>query len=87
MQRTVVRILSIFFVVVFSASAMAADMFVYFGSHGAQPHNGFSLAHFDTDTGKLTTPVFLLEAVAPAISSSVLTVSVFTRATQIRAVR
>jgi 6-phosphogluconolactonase len=66
MQRTAVRILSILFVVVLSASAMAADMFVYFGSHGAQPHNGFSLAHFDTATGKLTTPIFLLEAVAPA---------------------
>jgi 6-phosphogluconolactonase len=45
---------------------MGADMFVYFGSHGKGPQCGFSLAHFDTDTGKLTTPEFLLEAVAPA---------------------
>jgi 6-phosphogluconolactonase len=44
----------------------AADMFVYFGSHGKGSNYGFSLAHFDTETGKLTTPVFLQEAVAPA---------------------
>jgi 6-phosphogluconolactonase len=44
----------------------AADMFVYFGSHGKGPNYGFSLAHFDTETGNLTTPVLLLEAVAPA---------------------
>lgn len=45
---------------------MAEDMFVYFGSHGAGPHIGFSVAHFDTDTGILTKPAFLEEAVAPA---------------------
>jgi 6-phosphogluconolactonase len=44
----------------------AADTFVYFGSHGKGTGIGFSLAHFDTDTGRLTTPVFLQEAVAPA---------------------
>jgi 6-phosphogluconolactonase len=66
MQRTAVRILSMLLVVILSAPALAEDMFVYFGSHGAAPHNGFSLAHFDTDTGKLTEPVFLEEAVAPA---------------------
>ena len=32
----------------------AADMFVYFGTHRAGTNIGFSLAHFDTDTGKLT---------------------------------
>jgi len=47
-------------------AASAADMFVYFGSHRAGPNLGFSLAHFDTDTGVLTTPVFLTEARAPA---------------------
>jgi 6-phosphogluconolactonase len=46
--------------------APAADMFVFFGSHSKGPNIGFSVAHFDTDTGKLTTPVFLQEAVAPA---------------------
>jgi 6-phosphogluconolactonase len=47
-------------------TAKAADMFVYFGSHRAGPNIGFSLAHFDTDTGALTKPEFLLEANAPA---------------------
>jgi 6-phosphogluconolactonase len=66
MQKTVVRIFSILLLVILSAPARAEDMFVYFGSHGAGQHVGFSLAHFDTDTGKLTAPVFLEEAVAPA---------------------
>jgi 6-phosphogluconolactonase len=44
----------------------AADLFVYFGSHRAGPGLGFSLAHFDTDTGALTKPAFLLEARQPA---------------------
>ena len=66
MQRTVVHIFSFLLVIVLSAPAMAEDMFVYFGSHGAGPHIGFSVARFDTDTGKLTKPVFLEEAVAPA---------------------
>jgi 6-phosphogluconolactonase len=52
--------------VALAGPARAADTFVYFGSHGSGPGFGFSLAHFDTDTGKLTTPVFLQEAVAPA---------------------
>lgn len=42
------------------------DTFVYFGSHRAGPGIGFSLAHFDTDTGVLTPPRFLAEAQAPA---------------------
>ncbi len=46
--------------------ARAVDTFVYFGSHWKGTNIGFSLAHFDTDTGKLTTPMFLQEAVAPA---------------------
>lgn len=49
-----------------ASPALAADLFVYFGSHSKGPNIGFSLAHFDTDTGHLTTPVFLQEAVAPA---------------------
>jgi len=41
-------------------------MFVYFGSHGVGPNIGFSIAHFDTETGILTQPRFLIEARAPA---------------------
>jgi 6-phosphogluconolactonase len=66
MKRTAVCISSVFLLIILSTPALAADMFVYFGSHGKGPHIGFSLAHFDTDTGKLTEPVFLEEAVAPA---------------------
>jgi 6-phosphogluconolactonase len=42
------------------------DMFVYFGTHRAGPNIGFSLAHFDTDTGVLTKPEFLIESPEPA---------------------
>src|ERR1700722_20291723 len=49
-----------------ASPAPAADMFGLFGSHSKGPDIGFSVAHFDSDTGKLTTPVFLQEAVAPA---------------------
>jgi 6-phosphogluconolactonase len=44
----------------------AADMFVYFGTHRAGTNVGFSLAHFDTDTGTLTKPEFLMQSPAPA---------------------
>jgi 6-phosphogluconolactonase len=43
-----------------------ADMFVYFGTHRAGTNVGFSLAHFDTDTGVLTKPEFLIQSPAPA---------------------
>jgi 6-phosphogluconolactonase len=46
--------------------ARAADMYVYFGTHRAGPGIGFSLAHFDTDTGALTKPEFIMAAVEPA---------------------
>ena len=49
-----------------TSSSLATDVIVYFGSHGKGQNIGFSIAHFDTETGRLTTPVFLLEAVAPA---------------------
>ncbi len=53
--------------VAFAASlAGAADMYVYFGTHSSGPGIGFSVAHFDTDTGVLTKPVFDTEAVQPA---------------------
>jgi 6-phosphogluconolactonase len=57
---------AILVLVAYASLTRGADTFVYFGSHGKGPQCGFSLAHFDTDTGKLTTPEFLLEAVAPA---------------------
>jgi 6-phosphogluconolactonase len=41
-------------------------MFVYFGSHSFGPGIGFSLARFDTETGALTKPAFLIEAREPA---------------------
>lgn len=47
-------------------SAHAADMYVYFGTHASGPGKGFSLAHFDSDTGKLTKPKFLIEDEMPA---------------------
>ncbi|HEY4988321.1 MAG TPA: lactonase family protein [Opitutaceae bacterium] len=47
-------------------SMQAADALVYFGSHNPAPGAGFSLAHFDADTGTLTKPEFLLEAKEPA---------------------
>jgi 6-phosphogluconolactonase len=49
-----------------SCPTFAAEMFVYFGSHGSAPGIGFSLARFDTGTGSLTKPEFLLEAKEPA---------------------
>ena len=50
-----------------SVSALTGrDMFVYFGTHRAGPGLGFSLARFDSDTGALTKPEFLLEAKEPA---------------------
>lgn len=44
----------------------AADLYVFFGTHSSGPGVGFSVAHFDTDTGALTKPRFLTEAVEPA---------------------
>jgi 6-phosphogluconolactonase len=44
----------------------ATDCFVYFGSHRSGPNIGFSLAHFDTATGGLTQPQFLIAAKEPA---------------------
>jgi hypothetical protein len=47
-------------------AAHGENLFVYFGTHTAGPGKGFSLAHFDTTTGALSKPEFLLEAPAPA---------------------
>ena len=48
------------------SGATAADTFVFFGTHRSGPGIGFSVAHFNTDTGVLTTPKFDGEAVEPA---------------------
>jgi 6-phosphogluconolactonase len=63
---TSVPALVLFVIALLVVPVSAADLFVYFGTHGSGDGIGFSLAHFDTDTGKLTTPVFLETAVAPA---------------------
>ncbi len=52
--------------VALAQKAKPAEMFVYFGSHSPAPGAGFSLARFDTDTGALSKPEFLLEAKEPA---------------------
>jgi 6-phosphogluconolactonase len=49
-----------------SSCAAGSDMYVFFGTHSSGPGIGFSVAHFDTDTGVLTTPQFDVEAVEPA---------------------
>jgi 6-phosphogluconolactonase len=47
-------------------AARGENLYVYFGTHTAGPGKGFSLAHFDTTTGALSKPEFLLESPAPA---------------------
>jgi len=49
-----------------SARARAADYFVFFGSHRSGPGVGFSISHFDSDTGKLSAPKFALQTPGPA---------------------
>ena len=51
--------------IAFSSVTRAADMLVFFGTHISGPGKGFSIAHFDSDTGKITTPQFALETPAP----------------------
>jgi 6-phosphogluconolactonase len=48
------------------ALASAADLLVYFGTRDQGPDRGFSLAHFDTDTGALSQPALIQAAVGPA---------------------
>jgi 6-phosphogluconolactonase len=49
-----------------SLAVKAQDMYVYFGSHSAGPGKGFSLSHFNVESGALTKPEFLIEAKEPA---------------------
>jgi 6-phosphogluconolactonase len=46
--------------------AAAKDLTVFFGTHTAGPGKGFSISHFDTLTGELSNPEFVLETPAPA---------------------
>ena len=46
--------------------ATAAELTVYFGTHTAGPGKGFSVSHFNTATGALSSPEFELETPAPA---------------------
>jgi 6-phosphogluconolactonase len=46
--------------------ARAADFFTYFGTQRSGTNIGFSIAHFDTDTGALTKPELASQAAAPA---------------------
>jgi 6-phosphogluconolactonase len=48
------------------ASAPAEDVTVLFGTHVSGAGKGFSRSHFDTATGQLTKPQFLIEAASPA---------------------
>ena len=65
-ERTAYLVSLVLLLVLGALSANAADMYVYFGTHRSGPGIGFSLAHFDTDTGALTKPEFIMEAVEPA---------------------
>lgn len=43
----------------------AADLLVYFGTRDQGPDKGFSLAHFNTETGALSPPQFIQAAIGP----------------------
>src|ERR1700733_13488452 len=59
-------IFALFLTVLSSSWARADDLLVYFGTHVGGAGKGFSVSHFDTQTGVLSPPKFLLEAPAPA---------------------
>jgi 6-phosphogluconolactonase len=56
----------VWLVALLNRTACGADTLVYFGSHGSGPGIGFSLAHFDPESGALSPPEFLLAAKEPA---------------------
>jgi 6-phosphogluconolactonase len=66
MPKPLLRLALLLAAAAFAVPLPAADVYVYFGTHSAGPGIGFSVAHFDTDTGALTQPRFLTEAVEPA---------------------
>ena len=66
MPKPLLRLVLLLAAAAFAVPLPAADVYVYFGTHSRGPGIGFSVAHFDTDTGALTQPRFLTEAVEPA---------------------
>ncbi len=66
MPKSLLRLALLLAAAAFAVPLPAADVYVYFGTHSRGPGIGFSVAHFDTDTGALTQPRFLTEAVEPA---------------------
>lgn len=48
-------------------TAASSPTLLYIGTSNAGPGTGFSLAHFDADTGTLTQPTLILETPDPAI--------------------
>ncbi|MGO9641750.1 MAG: lactonase family protein [Candidatus Acidiferrales bacterium] len=67
MSRLSARFFAVAIVVTIAISPAAAkEMWVFFGTHVDQPGHGFFVARFDTRTGALTKPEFLLQAAAPA---------------------
>jgi 6-phosphogluconolactonase len=51
--------------ILLASPVLAADYFVFFGTHNVGAGKGFSLSHFDSDTGVLTPPQFLQESPSP----------------------
>jgi len=66
MSKILARVMALVITVAFAISPAAAkEMWVFFGTHKDQPGHGFSVARFDTRTGSLTTPQFLVQAANP----------------------
>ena len=59
-------LLLLILLIIAAPMAQGLDMLVYFGTHASGPGIGFSLARFNTDTGALTKPAFLIEDQMPA---------------------
>jgi 6-phosphogluconolactonase len=60
------NILTIAFVFLAAAPALANDEIVFFGTRNNGPTRGFYTSHFDSDTGKLTVPEFNARTDSPA---------------------
>jgi 6-phosphogluconolactonase len=60
------RLALFIFLGLLAQTVSAADFFTYFGTQRSGTNIGFSLAHFDTDTGVLTKPEFVQQANQPA---------------------
>jgi 6-phosphogluconolactonase len=66
MSRILARFIVLAIAATFVISPVAAkEMWVFFGTHVDAPGHGFSVARFDTRTGALTKPEFLMQAANP----------------------